>query len=270
MGIDVEMQHHEVGTAGQAEIDIRFDTLLHMADKLMLYKYVVKSVARAAGKTVTFMPKPLFGDNGSGMHCHQSLWKDGEPLFYDEVGYAGLSDMAPLLHRRPARSTRRRCWLSRTRRRTPITGWCQASRRQSTSCTRSGTGRPACAFRSPVRARRPSGSSSASRPVQQPLHRVRGHADGRPRRNQEQDRATGAHRQGPVRAPAGRGLRDPEGARLAGEVLECLEADHEYLLKGGVFTGDLIETWVDYKQTHEIDPIRLRPHPHEFEMYFDI
>ena len=92
-GIQVEMQHHEVGTAGQAEIDIRFDTLLNMADKLMLYKYVVKSVARAAGKTVTFMPKPLFGDNGSGMHCHQSLWKDGSPLFYDEVGYAGLSDI---------------------------------------------------------------------------------------------------------------------------------------------------------------------------------
>src|SRR5258705_2713787 len=93
-GVDVEMQHHEVGTAGQAEIDIKFDSLLQMADKLMLYKYVVKSVARAAGKTVTFMPKPLFGDNGSGMHCHQSLWKDGAPLFYDEVGYAGLSDTA--------------------------------------------------------------------------------------------------------------------------------------------------------------------------------
>src|SRR6266487_5685053 len=87
-GIQVEMQHHEVGTAGQAEIDIRFAPLLQMADNLMLYKYVVKCVARAAGKTVTFMPKPLFGDNGSGMHCHQSLWKDGAPLIYDEVGYA--------------------------------------------------------------------------------------------------------------------------------------------------------------------------------------
>ena len=93
-GIDVEMQHHEVGTAGQAEIDIRFGSMLKMADNLMLYKYIVKSVARQAGKTVTFMPKPIFGDNGSGMHCHQSLWKDGSPLFYDEVGYAGLSDMA--------------------------------------------------------------------------------------------------------------------------------------------------------------------------------
>ncbi len=92
-GIEVEMQHHEVGTAGQAEINIRFGSLLQDADKLMLFKYVIKNAARAAGKTVTFMPKPLFGDNGSGMHCHQSLWKDGVPLFYDEVGYAGLSDL---------------------------------------------------------------------------------------------------------------------------------------------------------------------------------
>jgi len=91
-GILVEMQHHEVGTAGQAEINMRFSPLLLMADKLMLYKYIIKNVARANGKTVTFMPKPIFGDNGSGMHCHQSLWKDGAPLFYDEVGYAGLSD----------------------------------------------------------------------------------------------------------------------------------------------------------------------------------
>ena len=94
VGITIEVQHHEVGTAGQAEIDMRFDTLAVMADKLMLYKYVVKNVARAAGYSVTFMPKPLFMDNGSGMHVHQSLWKGGEPLFFDEKGYAGLSDMA--------------------------------------------------------------------------------------------------------------------------------------------------------------------------------
>ena len=93
-GIDIEVQHHEVGTAGQAEIDMRFDSMLRMADKVMLYKYVVKNVALAAGKTVTFMPKPIFQDNGSGMHVHQSLWKAGEPLFFDETGYAGLSDMA--------------------------------------------------------------------------------------------------------------------------------------------------------------------------------
>ena len=94
LGIEIEVQHHEVGTAGQAEIDMRFDTLLAMADKLMLYKYVVKNVARQHGLSATFMPKPIFQDNGSGMHVHQSLWKGDEPLFFDEVGYAGLSDMA--------------------------------------------------------------------------------------------------------------------------------------------------------------------------------
>ena len=94
IGIDVEMQHHEVGTAGQAEIDFRFGTLLKTADNLMNFKYVIKNVARAHGRTVTFMPKPIFQDNGSGMHCHQSLWKGGEPLFFSETGYAGLSDMA--------------------------------------------------------------------------------------------------------------------------------------------------------------------------------
>jgi glutamine synthetase len=92
-GIQVEMQHHEVGTAGQAEINMRFAPLLAQADRLMLFKYIIKNTAQAAGKTVTFMPKPLFGDNGNGMHCHQSIWKDGSPLFYDEVGYAGLSDL---------------------------------------------------------------------------------------------------------------------------------------------------------------------------------
>src|SRR5204862_35952 len=94
LGIEIEVQHHEVGIAGQAEIDMRFHILLRMADKVMLYKYVVKNVARAHGLSATFMPKPLFQDNGSGMHCHQSLWKGGEPLFYSETGYAGLSDMA--------------------------------------------------------------------------------------------------------------------------------------------------------------------------------
>ncbi|MCW2530539.1 MAG: glutamine synthetase, type, partial [Blastococcus sp.] len=93
-GLELERGHHEVGTGGQAEINYKFDTLLRSADSLMLFKYIIKNTAWAAGKTATFMPKPLFGDNGSGMHCHQSLWKDGEPLFHAETGYAGLSDMA--------------------------------------------------------------------------------------------------------------------------------------------------------------------------------
>jgi glutamine synthetase len=155
-----EMQHHEVGTAGQAEIDIRFGKLLEQADKLLLYKYVVKSVARAAGKTVTFMPKPLFGDNGSGMHVHQSLWKDGAPLFYDEMGYGGLSDIGRwyvggLLKHAPSLLAFTNPTVNSYHRLVP------ASRRRSTWCTRTGTGRPAAASRSPAPTRRPSGSSSA-------------------------------------------------------------------------------------------------------------
>jgi len=159
-GIEVEMQHHEVGTAGQAEIDIRFAPLLQMADNLMLYKYVVKSVARVAGKTVTFMPKPLFGDNGSGMHCHQSLWKDGAPLFHDELGYAGLSDATTSA---ACSSTRPRCWPSPTPPRTPTTGWSPASRPRSTWSTPSATGPQPSGSRSPAPTPRPSGWSSGSR-----------------------------------------------------------------------------------------------------------
>ena len=162
VGIPIEVQHHEVGTAGQAEIDMRFDTLSTMADKLMLYKYVVKNVARAAGKTVTFMPKPLFQDNGSGMHVHQSLWKGGEPLFFDEKGYAGLSRPRALVHRRPAEA---RAVAARVHQ--PDDQLVQAA-----GAGLRGAGQPGvlaaqplgrrCASRSTRRARRPSASSSAA------------------------------------------------------------------------------------------------------------
>jgi glutamine synthetase len=188
-GIGVEMQHHEVGTAGQAEIDIRFAPLLHMADNMMNYKYIVKSVARAAGKTVTFMPKPLFGDNGSGMHCHQSLWKDDAPLFYDEVGYAGLSDIG-------------RYYVGGLLKHAPSL----------------------LAFTNPTvnsyHRLVPQGQAAGipgARPVVQPVPGVLGDAHGRDRRHPQQDRATGADRQGPVRAAAGRGAFDPAGSRLAGQ-----------------------------------------------------
>jgi glutamine synthetase len=156
-GLGVEKSHHEVGTAGQAEINYNFNTLTHAADDLLKYKYIIKNVAWASGKTVTFMPKPLFGDNGSGMHCHQSLWKDGSPLFYDELGCC---------------TTRPRCWRSRTRRSTPITGWCRASRLRSTSSTARATARPASGCRSPAPTRRRSASSSASptRPATRTSH----------------------------------------------------------------------------------------------------
>ena len=161
-GIQVEMQHHEVGSPGQAEINMRFGSLLNTADRLMLFKYIIKSVADKNGKTVTFMPKPVFGDNGSGMHCHQSIWKDGSPLFYDEVGYAGLSDMGRhyiggLLKHAPSLLAFTNPTL------TPTTAWSPASRRPSTWCTPSGTVRRACGSRSPAPIPRPSGLSSACR-----------------------------------------------------------------------------------------------------------
>ena len=143
-GIATQLHHHEVGSGGQGEIGIEFDTMSKIADKLMNFKYVVKNTAWAAGKSVTFMPKPIFGDNGSGMHTHQSLWKDGEPLFYDETGYGELSDTARwyiggLLSATPRRSSR-----SRTRPPTRTGAWCPATRPRSTSCTPLATARPRC------------------------------------------------------------------------------------------------------------------------------
>ena len=129
IGIDVECHHHEVATAGQCEIDMRFDTLVAMADSLIKYKYVVKNVARTHGKTATFMPKPLFGDNGSGMHVHQSLWNGDKPPFGDPSGYAGLSDTAATTSA-ACSSTRRRCSPSRPRPPTATTAWCRATRRR--------------------------------------------------------------------------------------------------------------------------------------------
>ena len=270
MGIEIEVQHHEVGTAGQAEIDMRFDTLLTMADKLMLYKYVVKSVARANGYTATFMPKPLFGDNGSGMHVHSSLWSGGEPLFYSELGYAGLSDMARwyiggLL------STPRPYWRSPRRRPTATSAWSPATRRRSTWCTPSATARLRAGSRCTPRAPRPSGwSSVAQTPPCNPYLAfsaiLMAGLDGVLNKTEPPD-------------PVDKDLYDlpPEELALVPQVpgslqesLAALEADHEFLQAGGVFTDDLIETWLEYKRIHEIDPVRLRPHPWEFYLYYDI
>ncbi len=215
LGLQVERSHHEVGTAGQAEINYRFDTLAKSADKVMLFKYVVKSVAHAHGKTATFMPKPLFGDNGSGMHCHQSLWKDGEPLFFDEAGYGGLSDTARwyiggLLKHAPSLLAFTNPTVNSYHRLVPGLR---------------GAGQPRLLGPQPLGLRpdpghgvEPEGEADRvprARPVEQPLPRVLGDADGRPGRHQEPDRAAGPDRQGPVRAAA-RGARvDPAGAGLA-------------------------------------------------------
>jgi len=162
VGLEIERAHHEVGTAGQAEINYKFNTMLAAADDVMKFKYVVKNTAWAAGKTVTFMPKPIFGDNGSGMHVHQSLWKEGVPLFADEAGYAGLRTWRATTSV-ACSTTRRACWRSRTRRRTRTTVSSRASRLRSTSCTRAVTAPHVSVSRSPARTRRPSASSSAAR-----------------------------------------------------------------------------------------------------------
>ncbi len=269
-GLDVERAHHEVGTAGQAEINYRFDTLATSADKVMLFKYIIKNVAWEAGKTVTFMPKPIFGDNGSGMHCHQSLWKDGEPLFYDELGYGGLSDMARwyiggLLHHAPSLLAFTNPTVNSYHRLVP--GF-----EAPVNLVYSARNRSAC-IRVPVTGSNPKAKriefrvpDPSSNPYLAFSAMLMAGLDGIKNKMEPA-------------APVDKDLYElppDEAASIQqvpgtlSEVLDTLEADHEYLLEGNVFTPDLIETWIDYKRTAEIDPIRLRPHPHEFELYFGI
>lgn len=270
LGIKVETQHHEVGTAGQAEIDFQFGPLLHCADRLMLYKYIVKNVAWRNGRTATFMPKPIFGDNGSGMHVHQSLWKNGDPLFYDEIGYAGLSDTARhyiggLLAHAPAlmaftnptansyhrvvpgfEAPVNLVYSQRNRSacvRIPITGGGPKSKRlefrvPDPSCN------PYFAFPAMLLA----GLDGINNKVEPPEPIDKDLYELPPEEHAEVDQV-------PASLEA---------------VLEALENDHEFLLAGDVFTPDVVQTWIDYKRTQEIDPLRARPHPYEFELYFDV
>ncbi|MEW9527847.1 type I glutamate--ammonia ligase [Microbispora sp. NPDC049125] len=269
-GIETEMQHHEVGTAGQAEIDFRFGTLLKTADKLMLYKYIIKSTAIQSGRTVTFMPKPIFGDNGSGMHCHQSLWKDGEPLFYDEVGYAGLSDTARyyiggLLKHAPSLLAFTNPTVNSYHRLVP--GYeapvnLVYSQRNRSACVRipiTGSNPKAkrIEFRVPDPSCNPYFAFAAQ--LMAGLDGIRNKIE--PPEPVDKDL---------YELPPEEARNIPQVPGSLTEVLDALEADHEYLLEGGVFTPDLIETWIAYKRENEIDPIRLRPHPHEFELYYDV
>jgi glutamine synthetase len=269
-GLAVERAHHEVGTAGQAEINYKFDTLLHAGDKLMLFKYIVKNVAWAAGKTATFMPKPLFGDNGSGMHCHQSLWKDGSPLFYDELGYAGLSDTARhyiggLLKHAPSLLAFTNPTVNSYHRLVP--GFeapvnLVYSQRNRSACIRIPiTGANPKAKRIEFRVPDPSSNPylAFSAMLMAGMDGIRNKIE--PEQPVDKDLYE---------------LPPDEHAEIAQvpaslpEVLDALEDDNAYLQEGGVFTEDLLETWIDWKRTNEVDPIRLRPHPHEFELYFDI
>ena len=270
LGIEVEIQHHEVGTAGQAEIDMRFDTLLRMADKLMLYKYVVKNVAWAAGKSATFMPKPIFQDNGSGMHCHQSLWKGGEPLFFSETGYAGLSDMARwyiggLLTHAPAVLAFAAPTTNSYKRLVPgyeaPVNLVYSQRNRSASVRIPLYSKSPKAKRLEFRCPDPSCNPylAFSAMLQAGLDGINNRIEPPP--------------------PVDKDLYDlpPEELAKVPQVpgsldaaLAALEADNDFLKVGGVFTDDLVETWIDFKRANEIDAVRLRPHPYEFQLYYDI
>ena len=270
LGIEVEIQHHEVGTAGQAEIDMRFDTLLRMADKLMLYKYVVKNVARDHNYTATFMPKPIFQDNGSGMHCHQSLWKGGEPLFFSEKGYAGLSDtgrwyIGGLLKHAPALLAFAAPTTNSYKRLVP--GYEAPVNLVYSQRNRSAAARIPLYSKSPkakrVEFRCPDPSCN---PYLAFAAMLMAGLDGVQNRIEPPD-------------PVDKDLYDLPPEELAAvpqvpgsldEALAALEADNTFLKAGGVFTDDLIETWVEFKRLREIDEVRLRPHPWEFYLYYDI
>jgi glutamine synthetase len=269
-GLQVERQHHEVGTAGQAEINYKFNTLLAAADDLMLFKYIVKNVAWRNGKTATFMPKPIFGDNGSGMHVHQSLWAGGDPLFYDEQGYAGLSDTARyyiggILKHAPSLLAFTNPTMNSYHRLVPgfeaPVNLVYSQRNRSAAMRIPITGANPKAKRVEFRAPDPSSNPylAFSALLMAGLDGVKNKIEpAEPIDKDLYELAPEEHAgvaQVPTSLPA---------------VLDALEEDNEYLQAGGVFTADLIETWIDYKRTNEIAPMQLRPHPHEFELYFDI
>ena len=268
-GIQVECHHHEVGTAGQAEIDMRFSPLVEMADKLMLYKYIVKNVARRNNKTATFMPKPILNDNGSGMHCHQSIWKGGKPLFAGNE-YGGLSQMA--LHYiggilKHANSLAALVAPTTNSYKRLIPGFEAPVNLAYSSRNRS------AAVRIPMYSPSPKAKRIECRfpdPSCNPYLAFSAMAmagfDGIQNKIDPGD-------------PLDKdiyGLAPEELAEIPSlpgsldQAINALEEDHEFLLKGDVFTDDVIETWVEYKRTKEIDPVKMEPNPVEFALYYDI
>jgi glutamine synthetase len=266
IGIPCEFHHHEVASGGQCEIDLRFESLTRMADQVMTYKYVVKNVARAHGKTATFMPKPIFGDNGSGMHCHQSLWKDGTPLMADRSGYAGLSSLARsyvggLLAHAPALLAL--CAPTTNSYRRLVPGY-----EAPVNLVYSQRNRSAC-IRIPMYSESPKAKriefrcpDAAANPYLAFSAMLLAGLDGI-----ERGLDPGAPADYDLFEEAGHDVPQVPGS-LA-EALDALEADHEFLLRGGVFSDDLIRTWIDWKREHEVDVVRLRPHPAEFALYYD-
>lgn len=268
LGIVIEAHHHEVGTGGQAEIDMQYAPLMKMADQFMWYKYIIKNVAREHGKTVTFMPKPIFDDNGSGMHTHMSLWKDGKPLFAGD-GYAGLSDLA--LHAIGGLLKHARAVLA------------------FAAPTTNSYHRLVPGFEAPVNLAMSKRNRSAS--VRIPMY------SGSPKAKRLEFRCPdptcngylmfsamlmamldGIENEIEPGEPLDRDIYEMSPEELAKtektpatleEAVIDLENDHDFLTKDDVFPEDLIEAWIDYKWEFEIGPLRLRPHPYEFFLYYD-
>jgi glutamine synthetase len=270
VGIPVEVHHHEVGTAGQAEIDMRFSPLKKMADNVMYYKYIVRNVSKQHGKVATFMPKPLFGDNGSGMHVHQSLWSGDTNLFYDAKGYSLLSQTAlwyigGLLKHAPALLAL--CAPTTNSYRRLVPGYEAPVNLAYSARNRS------AAVRIPVYSKSAKGKRLEFRcpdPTANPylcfsallmagLDGVMNKID--PGEPLEKD----LYELEPAEAAK---IKSTPGS--LGEVLDALEKDHDFLLKGDVFTEDLISTWITYKREKELAPVNLRPVPYEFYLYFDL
>ena len=270
IGVKIEVHHHEVASGGQTEVDMRFNTLTKMADSVLWYKYCAKNTALKHGKTATFMPKPLFQDNGSGMHTHQSLWKEGKNLFYEKGGYADLSQaclyyIGGILKHAPALCALIAPTTNSYRRLVP--GYeapinLAYSKRNRSAAIRIPMYSKAekakrIEFRTPDPTCNPYLSFAAC--VMAGLDGIANKID--PGKPLEKD----LYELPPEEAA--------EIKQLPGsleEVLDALEVDHGFLLKGDVFTPDLISTWIDYKRKNEVDAIRLRPHPWEFALYFDI
>ncbi len=268
VGINMECHHHEVATGGQCEIDMRFAPLVNCADNLMWYKYIVKNVARAHGKTATFMPKPMYGDNGTGMHVHQSIWKDGKSLMAGN-SYAGFSELGMHCIGGILKHSRAICAFA--------------------APTTNSYKRLVPGFEAPVNLAYSSRNRSAA--IRIPMYSPSPKAKRLEIRYPDPScngylafsamlmaGLDGIENKIDPGEPLDKNIYSLRPEELAGvttlphsldQALEALENDHEFLLKGDVFTQDLIETWIGYKRENEIDPLRLRPHPLEFQMYYD-
>ena len=269
VGIEVECQHHEVATAGQAEIDMRFKPLVQMSDQLMWFKYVLKNVAHRHGHTVTFMPKPLYGDNGTGMHTHISIWQDGQPTFAGDK-YAGLSENGMYAMGGILKHCRALCAFSNPSTNSYkrlVPGFEAPVNLAYSSRNRSAAVRIPMYSDSPkakrVEFRTPDPSCNGYLAFSAMLMAVLDGIENKIDPGEPLDKNI-------YNLPPEELANIPSAPGSLDEALAALREDHEFLLKGGVFTQDVIDMWIDYKTKNEINTVKLRPHPYEFFLYFDI